>query len=154
MRGTAGYSDSQVFNDCKRIKFDLEERAKTLMQLPGISKKDLSSVEINYRSVSKEIEAFSFMLEQDVLDAEEQNTPLDVTAFDNEHCEDIAELYKMYNDDFLVGYETIVGKNIKSLAIRNCQADKVSSRSLLSVNLNSYKAFRDNNLRPQAWSKL
>ena len=154
MRGAAQFTDSEVFSDCKRVKYDLEDRAKTLMELPGISKRDLTEIENHYRKVKREIEVFSQLIEQDVLDAEANNKPIDVVAFDNEHCDDIAELYKMYNDEFLSRYETAIGENTKPMAARDCQTKRSEPRGLLSVNLDAYKTFRDNNLRPQAWGKL
>ena len=155
MRGAYGFSDSQVITDCKRMKVDLEERAKTLLdQKESISKKDLAEMEESYRKVSHEIKVFSQIVEGDILDAEESSAPLDVAAFDNDHCNDIAELYKMYNDEFLVRYEAVIGKHTKPMAVRDCLTKQTNTTGMLSINLNAYKTFRDNNLRPQPWNKL
>lgn len=155
---TAKLTDSEILKQYRKLKHDLEEKARTIKDLPYATEAEKEEAKENYKLVSKTFNQFIAAAESDFAEAKSKGYEMKIEEFDNSLFEDLMLLYKIYEENFIEQYEGMVGFSTKPVlpnnleeTIKNCEDKKRCGLPVNSKVIENYIATRG---KVEKWANL
>jgi len=148
---------SEIVKQYRKIKNDLEDKAKTAKDLPKANRKDVEDLQASYNLVQKTSSEFLKSLSAEIENANNTGRQLQLADFDKAHLTEVYSLYNRYQEEFLVKYENLVGETtrpVMSTAKLDTKVGANTSDTKLTVTNDEMKSYVDKDLAVENWSDL
>ena len=149
--------NSEIVKQYRKIKNDLEDKAKTAKDLPKANHKDVEDLQASYKLVQKTSSDFLKSLSAEIENANNSGRQLQLADFDKAHLTQVYSLYNRYQEEFLIKYENLVGQTdrpIMNTARLDSKVGTNNSDSKLTVTNDEMKLYVDKDLAVENWSDL
>lgn len=144
---------ADVLRTYRRVKLDMEEKARNVKGMRGVKEADVEAFEAQYSKLRKDFNQFVQGFGAEVRHA--NGAPLNLCELSRGQLYDFMKLYHAYEEQFLVRYEEIIGTRERPL-IEAGFADNVMAcnpRSAI-VDVTTYRNQYEPELTVATWSRL
>jgi hypothetical protein len=142
-----------VMRSYTKIKSDMEEKARTVKEMPELNPAQREDFELAYKAFQRQCNHFVTEFSSDLAEADRTKEPISTQKISGQFQEEFDALYKNYEEEIVVRYESLTGRTSRPLLKARNYADTTPDQPMM-VDMKAYRRQVEPELRVTSWATL